>query len=196
MTKLEVFWDAASPYTFLAVTQIPSLAERTGAEVVYRPFLLGGVFKATGNQMPGAVAAKGAYMMNDLERWAQHYGVAMKKPGEVPFPINTVAPMRVAVAAGRHGKAAEIATAMTKIYWADGRNISEPEVLADVAASIGLDAAAIATEIQDQTVKDELRANTEEAVARGAFGAPTMFVNDQMFWGNDRLDHVEAALRG
>ncbi len=195
MTKLEVYWDVASPYTYLALTQIPGLVERTGAEVVYRPFLLGGVFKATGNTMPGAVAAKGAYMMEDLKRWATEYGVTMKLPGEVPFPINSVGPMRLAVAAGRRGQGPAIAQALIRAYWVDGKDVSQPDVLSSVAESIGLDPAAMAADLQDQSVKDELRSSTEEAVARGAFGSPTMFVNGTMFWGNDRLPHVEAALR-
>ena len=196
MASLEVFWDVASPYTYLAVTQLPAIAERTGAELTLRPFLLGGVFKATGNTMPGAVPAKGAYMMNDLGRWAAEYGVPVKKPGEVPFPINSVAPMRCAIVAGRKGLSQQIAQALTKTYWADGKDVSQPDVLAEVIASVGLDPQEVTTSIQEQSVKDELRMLTEKAVARGAFGAPTMFVGDEMFWGNDRLQHVEAALRG
>ena len=121
------------------MTQIPAVVERTQAEVVYRPFLLGGVFKATGNTMPGAVPAKGAYMMSDLTRWASYYGVPIKKPGEVPFPINTVGAMRTAIAAGRRGKAAEVAAALTRAYWAEGHDVSQPEALGQVIVSLGLD---------------------------------------------------------
>ena len=195
MAAIEIFWDVASPYTYLAITQLPAIAERTGAELVFRPFLLGGVFKATGNNMPGAVPAKGAHMMNDLTRWAEQYGVTIKKPGEVPFPINSVTPMRVAIVAGRKGLGREAAQALTRAYWGEGRDVSQPEVLTDVVTSLGLDPTEMVKAIQEQSVKDELRTQTGEAVERGAFGAPTMFVEGQMFWGNDRLQHVEAALR-
>ncbi len=195
MRTVEVFWDVASPYSYLALTQLPAVAERTGAEVVYRPFLLGGVFKATGNSMPGVVPQKAAFMNADLRRWATQYGVSMKMPGEVPFPINTVAAMRMAVAVGRKGRSAQIASELTRAYWAQGHDVSQPEALAAVASSLGFDPAEIATEIQDPSVKDELRSTTEEAVNRGAFGAPSMFVDGQLYWGNDRLAHVEQALK-
>jgi 2-hydroxychromene-2-carboxylate isomerase len=195
MAKLEVFWDVGSPYTYLAVTQLPALAKRTGAEIVLVPFLLGGVFKGAGNTMPAAVPAKATYMMEDLKRWRDLYRVPLKiPPAEVIFPLNTLLPMRAAVAAKRAGKGDVYCNAIFAAYWGDGRDVSLPEVVEEVARSIGIDGAQLLKDAASQEVKDELRKNTEEATARGAFGAPAMFIGDELYWGNDRLDFVERRL--
>ena len=192
--KIEFFWDAASPYTYLAATQIEPLAARTGAAVIWRPFLLGKVFEATGNRMPAAVPAKAKHLFRDVQRWARHYGVPVAFPKV--FPVNSVLVLRAGIAAAAEGKGAEFATAAMHAYWADGSDISQPEVVSAVAASVGLDGAALLLQAQAQPVKDQLRANTEEAVRRGAFGAPSFFVGEQMFWGNDRLVLLEEVLSG
>ncbi|MBV8063498.1 MAG: 2-hydroxychromene-2-carboxylate isomerase [Nevskia sp.] len=191
---VEFFWDPASPYTYLASTQVEALAARVGATVVWKPFLLGKVFEATGNKMPAAIPAKGKHLFCDVQRWAAHYGVPVAFPKV--FPVNSVLALRAGIAAANLGQAAAFAKALMKAYWADGLDIGQPEAVGRVAAAAGLDGAAVLALTQEQPVKDQLRANTEEAVKRGAFGAPTFFVSEEMFWGNDRLVLLEEFLRG
>ena len=194
LRNIEFFWDAASPYTYLAATRIEPLVARTGASVVWRPFLLGKVFEASGNRMPAAVPAKAKHLFCDVQRWAQHYGVPVAFPKV--FPVNSVLVLRAGIAASGQGKGAEFARAAMKAYWADGIDISQPEAVSAIAATVGLDGPALLLQAQEQPVKDQLRSNTEEAVRRGAFGAPTFFVGEQMFWGNDRLVLLEEFLGG
>lgn len=193
MHDIELFWDVGSPYTYLAITQLPKMRERTGAKVRLRPFLLGGVFKSVGNKMVD-VAPKAANLMEDLRRWARHYRVPMLIPGTdpVPFPINSLLPMRVATAAllADETEAERLIRELFNALWVEGKNVGEQAVLEDV---LGDRAMVLMAEAQTPQVKDLLRKNTEEAVARGAFGAPTFFVKDQLFWGNDRLQFVEEA---
>lgn len=191
---LEFFFDYGSPTSYIAHVQIPGIAERTGATVVRRPMLLGGVFKATGNQTPVAIQAKGAYMLADMTRMAKHLGVPFTM--NPYFIINTLPLMRGAVAAQEDGNFDTFDAAMWQAMWIDGKNMGEVEVIGDVLVSAGLDPAAFAARIQEQSVKDGLIANTEEAVKRGAFGAPTCFIGDEMFFGSDRMDYVERALVG
>lgn len=195
MTKtIEFFWDPASSYTYLATTQIEALAQRTGATLQWRPFLLGKVFEATGNRMPASVPAKGKHLFSDMRRWCAHYGIPLSFPKV--FPVNSVLALRAGIAAGNQGKAGEFARGIARAYWGEGQDIGQPEVVGKVAAAAGLDPAAILAQAQEQPVKDQLRANTEDAVKRGVFGAPTFFVGEEMFWGNDRLVLLEAFLDG
>lgn len=190
---LEFFYDFGSPTTYLAHTQMPGMAERTGARVRYRPMLLGGVFKATGNQSPVVIPAKAAHLMGaDLPRFARRYGVAIKVPPG--FPVNTLALMRGAVVAEEEDCAEAYISAMFRALWVEARNLAEPETVAAVLSAAGLDAKVFLSRVGEQAIKDKLKANTEEAVARGAFGAPTFFVGLEMFFGQDRLDFVEEAL--
>ena len=194
MPCLEFFFDYGSPYSYLADSRLPALAERTGAEVRYRPMLLGGVFKATGNQSPALqpCEAKRSYGARELQRWVAYLGVPFL--GNPHFPINTLLLMRTAVAA-QHAEVFEpFHRAVYPAFWADGENLGEPEVVGRVVEKAGLDARALLETAGDPAVKAELRATTEEAVARGAFGAPTFFIEGEMFFGNDRLDFVERAL--
>jgi 2-hydroxychromene-2-carboxylate isomerase len=190
---LEFFFDYGSPFSYLADTQLPDICARTGAQVIYRPFLLGGVFKATGNSSPINVAPKLRYMMDDLQRWAKHYGIA--KPQNPHFPINTIALMRGAVAARRLEVFPAYHRAIYDAFWLEGLNLGDVAVVREALNRAGLDANRLLAACEDAAVKDELRAGTEEAVARGAFGAPTFFVGNEMFWGNDRLMFVEEILR-
>jgi len=192
--SIEFFWDAASPYTYLAATQIEALAARAGAGLVWRPFLLGKVFEATGNRMPAAVPAKARHLFSDVQRWSQHYGVPVAFPKV--FPVNSVLALRAGLAAAAQGQGAAFALGVMRAYWVDGADIGQPQAVSAVATALGLDGAALLSQAQEQPVKDQLRANTEEAVKRGAFGAPTFFVGEQMFWGNDRLVLLEEFLRG
>ena len=192
---VEFFFDVGSPYSYMASTQIGDLIERTGAEVEWRPFLLGGVFKATGNDMPAALEPKAEYMLADLHRWAEHYDVPFQMNSG--FPVNTLLAQRAIHAAEEltPGTTAQIAMSLFRAVWAEDRDVSKPEVVAQVASEAGLDGEDIVAMSQQQQIKDRLRAESDEAVDRGAFGAPTFFVGEAMFWGNDRLQFVEAELQ-
>ena len=156
--------------------------------------LLGGVFKATGNASPMTVALKSKWSAFDMPMWAKHYGVPFKR--NPFFPVNTLALMRGAAAAQIDGIFERYHPAIYKAMWVDGRNLNDMAEVAKVLSEAGLDARKIGNRIQDQDVKDRLKATTDEAVARGVFGAPTSFVDDMMFFGNDRLPFVEMALKG
>jgi 2-hydroxychromene-2-carboxylate isomerase len=191
---VEFFFDFGSPASYLAWTQLPAICRAAGATLVYRPMLLGGVFQATGNASPITVPAKGKYMLTDLARFAQRYGVPMRFNPH--FPINTLALMRAAVGVQQREPARfeEFVAAMFRAMWVDGRNMADAATVGEVLAQAGFDAQAVLALSGDATVKDALKASTEEAVRRGAFGAPTMFVGSQMFFGQDRLDFVREAL--
>jgi 2-hydroxychromene-2-carboxylate isomerase len=192
--RLEFFFDYGSPYSYLANSRLPALVERSGAELQYRPMLLGGVFKATDNRSPALepCEAKRSYGALELQRWIAHLGVPFR--GNPHFPINTLLLMRTAVAAQHAGVFVPFHRAVYPAFWAEEENLGEPEVVARVLEKAGLDARALLEAAGSPAVKAELRATTEEAVARGAFGAPTFFVEGEMFFGNDRLDFVERAL--
>ena len=194
MTKtVEFFYDFGSPTVYLAATQLPDIAASVGATIDWRPMLLGGVFKSTGNQSPVVVPAKAAYMNNDLKRFAKRYGVPFRFNPH--FPINTLALMRGAVAYQDDAVAASTyRDAIFMAIWVEARNLNEPDVIGQVLSDAGLDPAELMNRIGQQTVKDQLIANTEEAVNRGVFGAPTFFVGEQMFFGQDRLDFVAEAI--
>jgi 2-hydroxychromene-2-carboxylate isomerase len=190
---IECYFDFGSPATYLAWTQLPALAARHNAKLVWRPMLLGALFKATGNQSPAMNPAKGRYMLIDFQRYAQHYGVPMKfNPF---FPINTMTLMRGAVALQDDPRFDDYLQTVFKAIWVDERNMGQPEVVADVLAKAGFDANALLTKCSDETVKEMLKTNTEEAAARGAFGAPTVYVDGEMFFGQDRLPMIEKALQ-
>ncbi len=192
--RLEFWFDVGSPTAYLAHTQMPGIAGRTGAEIVWRPMLLGGVFKATGNAPPGDVPAKSAYYAVDLPRFARRYSVPYTR--NPFFPIMTLGLMRGCLAAERDGCFKAYVDAVFAAMWVEGRNTGDFEVLRDVLTAAGLDAEALIAAAQEPTVKQQLITNTKEAVARGTFGAPTFFVDDEMFFGQDRLDFVEEALAG
>jgi len=191
---VEFFFDFGSPASYLAWTQLPAICSAAGATLAYRPMLLGGVFQATGNASPITVPAKGKYMLTDLARFAQRYGVPMRFNPH--FPINTLVLMRAAVGVQQREPARfdDFVTAMFRAMWVDGRNMGDPPVVAEVLAGAGFDPQAVLALTADPAVKEALKAATEEAVRRGAFGAPTMFVGSQMFFGQDRLDFVREAL--
>ncbi|SJZ89820.1 2-hydroxychromene-2-carboxylate isomerase [Enhydrobacter aerosaccus] len=191
---LEFYFDYGSPYSYLADTQVEGIAGRTGATLTRKPMLLGGVFKATGNSSPAEQPLKSKWSAFDMPMWARHYGVPFQRNPH--FPVNTLALMRGAAAAELDGTFEIYHPAMFKAMWVDGRNLNDLKEVAAVLIQAGLDAAHIAKRIQDQDVKDRLKATTDEAVARGVFGAPTSFVGEMMFFGNDRLPFVEQALKG
>jgi 2-hydroxychromene-2-carboxylate isomerase len=193
--QVEFYFDFGSPAAYLAYTQLPKIAEQAGARIAWKPFLLGGVFKATGNASPVTVPAKGKWMMGDLKRYAQRYGVPFATPPG--FPLNTLALMRGAAGLQMRepGKFAPYVDAMFKAMFCEACDMADPAQIARVVQGAGLDAQAFQALIGDPEVKQALIANTEEAVARGAFGAPTYFVGQEMFFGQDRLEFVAEALR-
>ena len=191
--SVEFFFDFGSPTSYLAYTQLPRLIERTGADVIYRPMLLGGVFKATGNQSPVAVPAKGKWMFGDMARFASRYGVPFAMNPH--FPINTLNLMRGAVAAQMQGVFQPYADVIYRAMWAEKKNLGDATVFTEVLTAAGLEAASLIAACAEADVKAKLIANTEEAVTRGVFGAPTFFVGQDMFFGQDRLDFVEERLR-
>jgi len=192
--RLEYFFDFGSPTSYLAWTQLPALVADTGAELVWRPMLLGGVFKSTGNASPVSIPAKGRWMSGDIARWAARYGVPFRFNPH--FPINTLTLMRGA--AGLQLRSPEsferYCRAVSEAMWQEGANLGDPAVLAATLARAGFDVEAFLALVGDPEVKARLVATTEEAVARGVFGAPTFFVGEAMFFGQDRLDFVREAL--
>ena len=190
MATLEFFYDFTSPYSYLASTRVEAAAARAGGEVRWRPFLLGGVLKATGNRAPIETVAKGRHMWIDLERWARRLGVPLRRPKV--FPVPSLLALRAALAAPPD-RLAEASRALFRAVWVEDRELGEPAVVAAALGEAGLDGAALVAAAPAQ--KETLLRQTAEAVERGAFGAPALFVGDQLFVGNDRLDFAEEALR-
>jgi len=194
MKSFEFWFDFGSSASYLAWTQLPALEAATGATAILKPMLLGGVFQATGNQSPVTVPAKGKYIFVDFERFAKRYGVPFKM--NPYFPVNTLLLMRGAIVLQRKGdpRFEDYCDAMFKAIWADSLNMNDPATAAQALTRAGFDAQALVALASEQTTKDALKAATQEAVDRGVFGAPTFFVGDQMFWGQDRMDFVREAL--
>ena len=192
--QVDFFFDVGSPASYLAWTQIGAMAREAGATVVYKPMLLGGVFQATGNASPATVPAKGAYTFTDFDRFAKRYGVPIQRNPH--FPINTLTLMRAITGMQmRHAERFEAFTqAVFEAIWVKALNLNDPAVAAGALQAAGFDAAEVLALAADPDVKARLKTVTDEAIARGVFGAPTMFVGEQMFWGQDRLDWVKEAL--
>jgi 2-hydroxychromene-2-carboxylate isomerase len=174
---------------------LPRIAQAAGATIVYRPMLLGGVFQATSNQSPMMVPAKAQWMHGDLARFAQRDGTPYRHNPH--FPINTLTLMRGAVGLQMRDEArmSPYVDAMYRAIWADGRNMNDPQVVAAVLKDAGFEPEAVLALAADPEVKERLKTVTAEAVQLGVFGAPTFFVDGEMYWGQDRLDWVEAALK-
>jgi 2-hydroxychromene-2-carboxylate isomerase len=193
MTKsVEFLFDFGSPTSYLAYKQLPKIAARHGARIVWTPILLGAVFKATGNTSPVMVPAKARYMNVDLARFAKRYGVVLNF--NTHFPVNTLPLMRGAVAYQPTDQFDLYVNAMFDAMWAHPRNLNDEAEIAHVLRDIGVEPTDFVGRIERPDVKEKLKANTEGAVARGVFGAPTFFVGGEMFFGQDRLDFVEEGL--
>jgi 2-hydroxychromene-2-carboxylate isomerase len=193
---IELFFDIGSSYSYLASTQLPAVAERAGVPLRWRPFLLGAVFKATGNEMPARVPAKAKWMLHDMTLWSHHYGIPFRMPTR--FPLITLRTPRALAAAERllgPDAVPAFAAALFRAYWTEDKDITTDDVIGACARDAGLDPAVILPAIEAPETKDLLRATTDEAIRRGAFGAPAMFVGDALFWGNDRIPLLEAYLR-
>lgn len=195
MKSFEFWFDFGSTASYLAWTQLPALEAGTGATAVLKPMLLGGVFQAAGNQSPVNIPAKGKYLFVDFSRFAERYGVPFKLNPH--FPINTLLLMRGAIALQMKGdpRFRDYCSAMFNAIWVDSVNMNDPATAADALRRAGFDAQALVALANEQTTKDALKTASQTAVERGVFGAPTFFVGDQMFWGQDRMDFVKEALQ-
>lgn len=187
--RLEFFYDYVSVYSYLADSQLDSLGD---ADIVYRPMLLGAVMQSTGNSPPATVPAKHRYLNADIALWAARYKLALNM--NPVFPQNTIKALRLALHAQEQGGFAELHRRLFDAMWIEKKVLEDDTVLKSIALDAGLDADAAMQAIGSQHIKDQLRNNTDEAVARGAFGAPTFFVGEQMFFGNDRFDFIRDAL--
>jgi len=198
MATLEFFYDCSSPWTYLAFHRIEDVVAEAGATLTWRPILVGGVFNAVNEsvyeQRKNPVMPKLRWYVKDLQDWASFYGLRIGQPPV--FPVNSVKAMRGALVAERHGLLPRWSRRVFETYWGDLRDISQDDVLRPLVEEVGLNPAEFFAAIAEPAVKDCLRANTEELIARGGFGSPTMFIdNDDMYFGNDRLVLVEHALR-
>lgn len=193
--SVDFYYDFVSSASYLAYKRLPAMIKAAGGHIVWKPMLLGGVFKAVGNSSPAAIAAKGKWLFDDMKRTADKHGFAFAV--NPAFPLNTVMALRGAIATERIDPALlpRYMETMFDAAWANGDDLSKPEVVMELLEKADMPAGEIANMAQDQAIKDELRANTEEAVARGTFGAPTFFVNGEMHWGQDRIDAVMEALQ-
>lgn len=198
MKRVEIHYDYSCPYAYLGSTQIEAVAARTGAELVWRPMLLGGVFRAIGaGDGPKLIPAKARLNLLDMHRWADHFSVPFVMPDT--HPNRTVLALRATLAAGEEN-IPRASKALYRAYWGEGRDVSQPEVVRAALDGVGLDGAALVARAEEPAIKDLLRARTDEAVAQGVFGAPAFIVEvngqRELFWGQDRLPFVEAALGG
>lgn len=190
---VEFLFDVGSPTAYLAWTQLPGLVQRTGADLTLTPILLGGVFTGSGNHSPADVPAKRAYIAEDCTRYAERFGVPFHLNPH--FPVNTLMAMRAIAGAQLEDAMTDVAAAAFEAMWIDGMDLGDPTALEAFAEKAGVSIDKFAGWISSDTAKAHLRANTDHAVERGVFGAPTFFVGDEMFFGQDRMDWVEAALQ-
>ncbi len=195
--QLDFYFDCSSPWTYLAFHAIQPLAAEAAAEIIWKPILVGGVFNAVNQTVYDSRAKpnprKQAYMLQDLAAWAKLYGLGIVFPPKV-FPVNSVKCMRGAFVALDQGKLVPYATAAFEAYWGNDLDIAQEAVLADIATRAGLERQRFFAGIETDSCKARLRTNTDELIARGGFGSPTIFVGDQMFFGNDRMPLIKAAL--
>jgi 2-hydroxychromene-2-carboxylate isomerase len=193
--SFDFYFDFGSLASYLAHTQLPRISAETGAKPQMYPMLLGGVFQATGNASPMAVPAKGRYVFIDMKRFADGYGVPLVMNPH--FPIITTTLMRAATALQAQGDEAfqRYMDAIYRAIWVEGLNMNDPSVVGEALTRAGFDPAAVLAMANEQATKDKLKAVTMKAVERGVFGAPTFFIGDHMYWGQDRIEQVIQALK-
>jgi len=190
--KIEFYFDFASPTTYLAFYRLQELAQKYDAQIEFKGVLLGGVFKATGNTSPAMLPPKGRYMGMDLPRFAKRYAIEMNfNPF---FPINTLPLMRGFYAAKELGVEMDYMKMVFDGMWLHKMNFSKPEALLQVLKDLNIDEAKFQSLVSDDAIKNQLKETTEELVKRGGFGVPTMYLEKEMYFGQDRLDFVEEAL--
>ena len=190
--QVTFYYDYGSPASYLAWTQLPALCERHGADLICRPVLIGGLFKITGNRSPVTIDAKGEWFFQDMARFAGRYGVNFRKNPH--FIINSLPLMRGALWAEGEGRLEDYDRTMFEACWIDGRDLNDPAVIMATLGDGGFDADAIAAAIQTDSIKQRLIRVTQDAVDQGVFGVPTMIVDGEMHFGQDRLDWVERVL--
>lgn len=192
---LEFFFDFSSPYSYLLSEKIEAVATRHGRSVAYKPILVGAAFKVTGMTPLVEVPVKGDYSRRDFERSARFHGVAFRMP--TPFPVGTVTAARALLWLQGNGSAKSVPFVhkVLRAYFAEGRNIGEPAVVGQIATELGIDGAALLAGTQEPAIKDRLKKQVDEAIARGVFGAPFVFVDQEPFWGHDRLDQIDRWLQ-
>ena len=195
---IEFFFDCSSPWTYLAFHNIQPLAKEFGEEISWRPILVGGIFNTINPSVYASrekpVEAKARYTKKDMADWARSAGLAIKMRPTV-FPVNSVKAMRGCILLAPEGKLVAFARAAFEIYWGEDKDISQDAVLSEVCARVGVDPQKFLAGIGEQAIKDQLKANTDEVMARGGFGSPTIFVDkSDMYFGNDRLPLVRDAL--
>jgi len=199
MLQLECFFDCSSPWTYLGFHNIQPLAADLGVEITWRPILVGGLFNTINPSVYASrknpVPAKQTYMHKDLQDWARYSGINIRWPMSI-FPINSVKAMRGCIAADRQGKLVPYARGVFEAYWGLDRDITQDDLLAEIALAAGLDPNEISTAIGSDKIKAELKANGEDLAQRGGYGSPTFFVNgDDMYFGNDRIPLIHSSLK-
>ena len=194
MKSVEFYFDLGSPYSYLAYYRLLQIAEQQEIQIVYKPILLGGVFKATGNRSPIEIPVKGVYSILDMQRWAEYYQIPMQMNPH--FPMNTLTLMRIltGVQLLHLEKFEQVLKLLFDAMFGTPQNLNEPTVLAEVLKPSGFSVEDIMSMVQSDVVKQKLITETELAIQRGIFGAPTFFVGDEMYWGQDRLHFVEQTL--
>lgn len=197
--RLEFFYDCSSPWTYLGFTGIHAIAERHQIDIEWRPILVGGVFNAVnqavyaGREAMFSNERRMSHYRKDLKDWADYYGLSIGWPDF--HPVNAVKSMRGCFIAEQSGQLVNYSKALFEAYWGREEDISNDEVLKAIIVRLGIDETSFFEGIQDQAIKDRLRANTNELIERGGYGSPTLFINgDDMYFGNDRLPLVEAKL--
>ncbi len=194
---IELFFDCSSPWTYLAFHNLQPLAAELKEPVRWRPVLVGGIFNAVNPSVyamrDNPVPAKWAYMLKDLQDWARVANLKIAMPPKV-FPVNSVKAMRGCLWLEPQGKLLPFATAVFEAYWGREEDISQDAVLLKICEQVGVDADAFMAGITQPAIKQQLKANTEEVIRRGGFGSPTIFLGDDMYFGNDRLSLLKAAI--
>ncbi len=190
--QVTFYYDYGSPASYLAWTQLPALCEKHGAKLDYRPIFIGGLFKITGNRSPVTVEAKGDWFFKDMARFAERYGIGFKK--NPFFIINSLPLMRGAVWATDEGRLEDYNRTMFEACWVNARDLNDPAEIMKVLRAAGFDADAVAGAVQKDDIKQRLIKVTLDAVNQGIFGVPTMIIDGEMHFGQDRLDWVEQAL--
>ena len=194
MKLIEFYFDVGSPYSYIGFHRIQYIAAQHQAEIIWKPMLLGGVFKATGNSSPMAVPAKARYSMRDLKRWSDLWQIPVQMKPQ--FPINTLQLMRLitAVQLFQPELFLNVLTGIFNAMFGQPRNLNDLNELIQLMQELGLEVAQVKSWLEDEKVKSELKVITEEAIERGVFGAPSWFVDDELYWGVDHLHFVEYAL--
>ena len=194
---IEFFFDCSSPWTYLAFHNIQPLTDELKEAIQWRPVLVGGIFNAVNPsvyaQRDKPVPAKAAYMLKDMQDWANAAGLKIVMPPKV-FPVNSVKAMRGCLWLEPQGKLLAFASAVFEAYWSREEDISQDAVLLKICQSMGVDGAEFLAGIAQPAIKEQLKSNTEEVIRRGGFGSPTLFLGDDMYFGNDRLVLLRAAI--